>query len=31
MLFARALSEGFRKHCHDAMWACGPTYVEGEI
>ena len=31
MLFARALSEGYRTHCPDALGACGPTYVEGEI
>lgn len=31
MLFARALSEGYRTHCPDALGVTGPTYVEGEI
>lgn len=31
MLFARAISEGYRTHCPDAFGMSGPVYSEGEI
>jgi len=31
MLFARAISAGYKQHCPDALGTAAPVYVEGEI
>lgn len=31
MLFARAISAGYKQHCPDALGTCAALYVEGEV